>query len=787
MLLTRTSLRGVALTVLLITGLSVSPAGAQSTVALITDVQMIDTASGQDIEILSSAPPSNFEPKRIDGCTFALLVPDLVPAAEIGVQFFSSDLVERLTVRAAAGGSAAAEICVKATVAVRSQVALRASGLVLRLVRVDTGVVASEPGESFRPADEATVKRAALPQSAVNTAATPVAPASTRSEQPSTRNSSRRSEDRRELELAMREARVEKRELQLEVGELRRQLAAQVAANAVLDQRLASNQGATDQLTPRIDRLVDVVGLSTAGLEQPVERFDAVLATLERRLTDQSVTAAELQAIETAQADLIEVLERGVTGLLITNDDVNVRLGPSTQDVRVAFLPRGVLVLSKSSLNGWNLVSAGSFEGWIFGELLSPYDSDSSQLNSTPTDAPQGGTAERLNWARSSVEGLVHELALIAARLDREDERAALLEGELASVRSSVSSAERARVAATDEQDHSTRSLEAQVRDLSASVEALQADKSALETELQAVDTRRAAEVSRLEADLEQANAQLDSTAQGALADSQGATRSDLDPALRARERLQALASLMPGPNSIVRITDQTNLRRGPGVENERLALLPTGFEAVLLKSQDGWYQVVYGSLSGWVSGEYAQVQAPALDTAGTDRVPLSERSLEQLLAHLEQALVASNVLPPQAAAAQDSTPDVGDENALFGQALQVVASTLYACQDAWNRADVESYLGCYSDQFTPQTESRDDWEKRVRRDLEGEENPDVRIQDLSLRRVSQSLVEAQYKTATGPDGALIGAGQRRVDLALEGQQWKILLMTTEVDGSELE
>ena len=78
---------------------------------------------------------------------------------------------------------------------------------------------------------------------------------------------------------------------------------------------------------------------------------------------------------------------------------------------------------------------------------------------------------------------------------------------------------------------------------------------------------------------------------------------------------------------------DSLNLRREPGLSAPILATMPHGTQVTLLEQGD-WCRVQYGTLSGYVKGEYLRVQEdeveetpPAAQTRGTATVALSDVS----------------------------------------------------------------------------------------------------------------------------------------------------------------
>lgn len=64
---------------------------------------------------------------------------------------------------------------------------------------------------------------------------------------------------------------------------------------------------------------------------------------------------------------------------------------------------------------------------------------------------------------------------------------------------------------------------------------------------------------------------------------------------------------------------NQVNLRGGPGLNYPRLAYLYRGDAVTLTGSSNGWYEVTYGSLSGYVYGDYVRVASEGSSETGSD------------------------------------------------------------------------------------------------------------------------------------------------------------------------
>ncbi len=65
-------------------------------------------------------------------------------------------------------------------------------------------------------------------------------------------------------------------------------------------------------------------------------------------------------------------------------------------------------------------------------------------------------------------------------------------------------------------------------------------------------------------------------------------------------------------------VLDDLNLRDGPGLEYDIIAVLPAGAAVEITGApSDGWYPVVYDDLAGWVSGVYLAVDGDGDNTTG--------------------------------------------------------------------------------------------------------------------------------------------------------------------------
>ncbi len=67
-------------------------------------------------------------------------------------------------------------------------------------------------------------------------------------------------------------------------------------------------------------------------------------------------------------------------------------------------------------------------------------------------------------------------------------------------------------------------------------------------------------------------------------------------------------------------VLDDLNLRDGPGLEYDIIAVLPAGAAVEITgAASDGWYPVVYDDLAGWVSGVYLAVDGDGGDGGDED------------------------------------------------------------------------------------------------------------------------------------------------------------------------
>lgn len=705
----RRLVRGIALTITLILplGLGGPAVLAQDAVAVLHDVRFVDTSGGQDVEFSTTGRPGDVVPLQRDACTFAVELPNVVPAAELTSQFFRSELVQNLTLRTASG-RAATEICVETAVPVRSRVATRDTGMTMRLIAIDR-----PPPPEARPVDATDADALPAPAGPATPAAAPDASSVQRE---------------RELTLALREERVARRELQLEVTDLRRRLTEQIEANARLDQAATREEAQSDLLEPRIDRLVSLLGVSSSGL--PVERFDAALATLRSSIERQSEGADAGREIEQELGRLLAVIEGTDDSLVMTNDAVNVRLGPSTEETRVAFLPAGVLLRVEERRGPWSRVTSGTFEGWIFDELLEPAD-----LQPLSDRAPAGqGRIERLRHAARTVARLDQERQLVLLAVeerDREEEQA-----------------QRAALAPLEDRLARTESELALAR----------------------------AEIERLVQELDRKESDLSIVAQQAADAASG----------RLEERIQGLAVWLPEASpERVRVTAATNLRVGPGTEEERVALLPPGFELVVLDRREDWVQVVYGALTGWMAVAYTEPVGQGGGGDGAKRLSadLVLDRIEFLLGDGERLRSESDPgRPSDGTAARDALP--AEESTVANapsNVLRGAADAIYQQFAAARRRDAEGFLSFYAEDFAPAEGSLEAWREHITDQVERGLYAGSQVQNLSLRRISDDLVEASF-LVDGADPEVVR--RRRVDLARVDGSWRVLVETT-ADATE--
>lgn len=708
---------GIALTVTVIFpfgfGATGATATAQGAVAVLHDVRIVDTSEGQDVEFATTARPGDVVPIQREPCTFAVELPNVVPGPEVTSQFFRSELVQNLTVRTASG-RAATEICVETAVPVRSRVALRETGMTMRLTPLGTAPPPEARSLDAEAPSETDLQSTDAP--------------------PRTKDAAAASRER-ELTLALREERVARREIQLELAELRRQLAEQIEANARLDQAATREEAHADQLEPRIDRLASLLGVSGSGV-LPVERFDAALAELRTRIDRQAEGVDEGRLVEQELDRLLEVIEAGDDSLVMTNDAVNVRLGPSTEEVRVAFLPQGVLLRVVERRGPWSRVTSGGFEGWIFDELLEPARLQPLGDRGQESDV----RSERLRRAARTVERLDHERQLVLQAAEERGRRE------------------------QQEQLDALAPLEARLAEA--------------DSEL----ARVRAENQRLASDLEQTEREVAGLSQQ-LADAASG---------RLEERVQGLAAWLPdAAPETVRVTAATNLRVGPGTEEERLALLPPGFELVVLDRFEDWVQVGYGALTGWMAVAFTE----PVSAGGEDGEAAQRLSPDLVLDRVERLLAEHASADPddddrdRPAADPPGTFDESvlreDEAEVGGPSdvLRGAADAIYQQFASARRRDAQGFLSYYSEDFVPPEGSGVAWRENTTSQIERGLYAGSQVQNLSLRRVADDLVEASF-LVDGADPEVVR--RRRVDLAHVDGRWRILVETS-AEGPESE
>lgn len=72
--------------------------------------------------------------------------------------------------------------------------------------------------------------------------------------------------------------------------------------------------------------------------------------------------------------------------------------------------------------------------------------------------------------------------------------------------------------------------------------------------------------------------------------------------------------------------TSALNIRKGPGVEHIVQKSIPKGTKVTIqAKSANGWYQISYMGVTGFVSGKYLSEKAPAKASAQTSKSPSSK------------------------------------------------------------------------------------------------------------------------------------------------------------------
>lgn len=66
------------------------------------------------------------------------------------------------------------------------------------------------------------------------------------------------------------------------------------------------------------------------------------------------------------------------------------------------------------------------------------------------------------------------------------------------------------------------------------------------------------------------------------------------------------------------------NVRTGPGTDYERITQVTTGKQVEVIGEKSGWYQVTFGSTTGWLLGEYLRDPADADGTVGAQIVEMA-------------------------------------------------------------------------------------------------------------------------------------------------------------------
>ena len=678
---------------------------AQGAIGVLHEVRIVDTTEGQDVEFATTAQPSDVVPLQRESCTFAVELPNVVPGPEVTSQFFRSELIQNLTVRTASG-RAATEICVETAVPVRSRVALRATGMTMRLTRVD-----DSPPPEARPAE----------LDAAATDAGDAVDAGSREQ----RASPSAAQKERELTLALREERVARRELQLEMVALRRQLAEQIEANARLDQAATREEAQSDLLEPRIDRLASLVGVESSGT-LPVERFDAALAELRSRIEREAEGVDEGRQVEEELERLLAVIDGTDDTLVTTNDAVNVRLGPSTEEIRVAFLPAGVLLRVVERRGPWSRVRSGAFEGWIFDELLEPANLQPLEDRSLPA----GSRSERVRAAARSVERLDLDRQLVLQSLEENDRRH------------------------EQEQLDALAPLEGRLAQAESELALLRAENERLLSEAE----QRKQELAGLER-------QVADAASG-----------------RLEDRVRGLAAWLPETAAeSVRVTAATNLRVGPGTEEERLALLPPGFELIVLDRRENWVRVSYGNLVGWMAVQFTEPVAVDAQLGGGAQRLSADLVLDRVERFLSEGLSAPSSQVDQAEEAADGGQESvlrADESGTSSgsDVLRGAADAIYQQFASARRRDAAGFLSFYSEDFEPADGSGLAWRQNITDQIDRGLYAGCQVQNLSLRRVSEDLVEASF-LVDGADPEV--PRRRRVDLARVEGRWRILVETS--------
>ncbi len=62
-------------------------------------------------------------------------------------------------------------------------------------------------------------------------------------------------------------------------------------------------------------------------------------------------------------------------------------------------------------------------------------------------------------------------------------------------------------------------------------------------------------------------------------------------------------------------ITQEVNVRSGPGTTYDRLGTLPLGYAIRVLEEQAGWYRISFNSQEGWVAGQYTSREMPPISS----------------------------------------------------------------------------------------------------------------------------------------------------------------------------
>ena len=76
------------------------------------------------------------------------------------------------------------------------------------------------------------------------------------------------------------------------------------------------------------------------------------------------------------------------------------------------------------------------------------------------------------------------------------------------------------------------------------------------------------------------------------------------------------------------------NVRKGPGVGNDRLGLLKNGEQVTILGEKNGWYRIKFDGRKGWISGKYVKIHGddvivPPDDSSDTPYIPPDEPDLD--------------------------------------------------------------------------------------------------------------------------------------------------------------